>query len=98
MFILISLIQPCVSPEAEIKVLLGIKVLTLYVIKSAKLNGTIYLLNIICNMYFTMFRNSVQNSDTMNRALLAKKKMLFKQLNFSKIDLIKRALGVCLIK
>ena len=39
MFILISLIQPCVSPEAEIKVLPGIKVLILYVIKSAKLNG-----------------------------------------------------------
>ena len=39
MFILISLIQPCVSPEAEIKVLPGITVLILYVIKSAKLNG-----------------------------------------------------------
>ena len=37
---------------------------------------------------FTVFLDSVRNSDTMNHALLAKK-MLFKKLNFWKIDLIK---------
>ena len=43
---------------------------------------------VIC--IFTIFRYSVRNSDTMNHALLAKKKKLFKQLiNFWKIDLIK---------
>ena len=42
---------------------------------------------VIC--IFTIFRYSVRNSNSMNHALLAKKKMLFKQLNFWKIDLIK---------